>query len=240
MALKTSIEWTESTWNPITGCTKISIGCKNCYADRLALRLRAMGSPNYKNGFRLTLHPHVLDLPLSWKKPQMIFVCSMSDVFHEDVPIEFIERIFAVMRKAAGHHFQVLTKRAERLEELSPELPWPDNVWIGVTVESADYLYRLNFLRQSRAKVKFVSFEPLLGPIAVPDLRGIDWVIVGGESGPGARPMQPEWVREIRDKCLESDIPFFFKQWGGTFKKRRGRILDRKKWDQFPAAALTK
>ncbi len=233
---KSAIEWTESTWNPLTGCTKISPGCKNCYAERMAMRLKAMGQPNYRNGFDLTLQPQQLELPLHWRKPQMIFVNSMSDLFHKDVPIAFIQRVFDTMRRASWHHFQVLTKRAERLAELSSVIDWPANVWMGVSVESAAYVSRINFLRSTQARTKFLSIEPLLGPIASLDLRDIDWVIAGGESGPGARAMKPEWVTEIRDVCVSAGVPFFFKQWGGFQKKRAGRMLDGRTWDQLPSS----
>jgi len=234
MAARSNIEWTESTWNPVTGCTKISPGCKHCYAERMSIRLKAMGQPNYFNGFRLTLHEHVIELPLRWKRPQTIFVNSMSDLFHKDVPVDFIFKIFNVMTQASHHKFQILTKRSKRLLELHSRLPWPSNVWMGVSVENSDYLFRIDHLRQTGAQIKFVSFEPLLGPIHDLDLEGIDWVIVGGESGPRARPMAPDWVREIRDKCLSAKVPFFFKQWGGIIKKRNGRVLDGRTWDQMP------
>jgi len=234
MANKSKIEWTESTWNPVTGCTKISSGCLNCYAERMAKRLKAMGQRNYRNGFKVTCHPHVLDVPLKWKRPQMVFVNSMSDLFHEDVPFEFILDIFVTMRQAKQHQFQVLTKRAERLTELSPELPWSDNIWMGVTVESLDYKYRLDYLRYTGANIKFLSFEPLLDDLGELNLDGVDWVIAGGESGPGARPMEIGWVRNIREQCLAQDVPFFFKQWGGINKKKAGRLLDGKTWDGMP------
>jgi len=234
MASKSAIEWTESTWNPITGCTKISTGCKNCYAERMARRLHAMGQKNYRNGFKLTCHPESLDLPLRWKRPQIIFVNSMSDLFHEDVPLEFIQDVFTTMRQADHHLFQVLTKRAERLTDLSPVLDWPENAWMGVTVESYDYRDRIDSLRAIGAGIKFLSLEPLLDDLGELDLFGIDWVIVGGESGPGARPMAIDWVRDIRDQCLEQQVPFFFKQWGGVHKKKAGRILDGRTWDQMP------
>jgi protein gp37 len=234
MSTRSSIEWTESTWNPLTGCTKISPGCKHCYAERMARRLQAMGQPNYANGFKLTLHPQALDVPLTWKKPQMIFVNSMSDLFHKDVPVDFIEKVFDVMCRAPQHRFQILTKRSERLRELSPRLTWPDNVWMGVTVESSDYVCRIDHLRQTGAAVKFISFEPLLSPIPNIDLTDIDWVILGGESGPGARPMPREWVIDIRDQCLAAQVPFFFKQWGGVNKKAKGRLLDKRTWDEAP------
>ncbi|WP_322820145.1 phage Gp37/Gp68 family protein [Chloroflexus sp.] len=228
------IEWTESTWKPLTGCTKISPGCKHCYAERMALRLRAMGVEKYRNGFTLTLHPDVLEEPLTWKKPRMIFVNSMSDLFHQDVPLAFIQQVFEVMRRASWHQFQVLTKRAERLSELAPLIDWPANVWMGVSVEHAMYTSRIDHLRQTNACIKFLSLEPLLGPLPDLNLAGIDWVIVGGESGPRARPMQAEWVRDIRDQCIRAGVPFFFKQWGGPVKKRTGRLLDGRTWDELP------
>jgi protein gp37 len=230
----TSIEWTEATWNPLTGCTKISPGCQNCYAERMAIRLKAMGQPNYVNAFELTLHRHALDLPLRWKKPLSIFVNSMSDLFHKDVPESFILDAFAVMAKAHWHRFQTLTKRADRLAELSPKIDWRPNIWQGVSVENADYTHRIDHLRQTGAAIKFLSMEPLLGPMSQLNLTGIDWVIVGGESGPHARPMDPGWVREIRDQCQSAHVPFFFKQWGGTNKKKAGRILDGRTWDEKP------
>jgi len=234
MAARSSIEWTGSTWNPVTGCSKISPGCKHCYAERMAKRLKAMGSQNYLNSFSLTLHPHVLYAPLTWRKPQMIFVNSMSDLFHDDVPLEFIENIFNIMKRASHHHFQILTKRAERLEELNSYLPWPDNVWMGVSVENADYLSRIDCLQKTHARIKFVSCEPLLGPLSELNLNGIDWVIVGGESGPSARIMKPEWVTEIRNNCTTWNVPFFFKQWGGINKKKTGRLLEGKTYDEVP------
>ncbi|HPF21817.1 MAG TPA: phage Gp37/Gp68 family protein [Syntrophomonas sp.] len=238
MGSKSSIEWTESTWNPVTGCTKISDGCKHCYAERMALRLKAMGQPNYVNGFSVTLHEQMLELPLKWKKPQMVFVNSMSDLFHEDVPADFIYRVFDVMQQAHWHTFQVLTKRAERMHELSPHLPWNDNIWMGVTVENENYVSRIDNLRRTGAKIKFVSFEPLLSEITDLDLVGIDWAIVGGESGPGARPMEEEWVLGIREQCYANQVPFFFKQWGGTNKKKNGRVLLGQTWDSMPALNL--
>lgn len=237
MSTRSGIEWTESTWNPLTGCTKISPGCKHCYAERMARRLHAMGQPNYANGFRLTLHESAISAPLGWKKPQVIFVNSMSDLFHRDVPVEFIQRIFSVMRSASWHTFQVLTKRSERLLELSPHINWPENVWMGVSVENSDYVYRIDHLRQTQALTKFLSLEPLLGPLPGLDLHGINWVIVGGESGPGARPLKEEWVLEVRDQCHAADVPFFFKQWGGVRKKRAGRQLEGRTWDAMPALA---
>ena len=234
MAQNSKIEWTESTWNPVTGCTKISTGCKNCYAERMALRLKAAGSPNYTNGFKVTLHPHVLEIPIRWKKRRTIFVNSMSDLFHKDIPFDFISKVFDVMRRASHHRFQILTKRSNRLLELSSELTWPRNVWMGVTVENADCTFRIDDLRQTDAVTKFISFEPLLGPILGIDLDSIDWVIVGGESGSGARTMEPQWATDIRDQCLNANVPFFFKQWGGVNKKKNGRKLDGRIWNQTP------
>lgn len=234
MGFKTNIEWTESTWNPATGCTKISTGCENCYAERMAIRLKAMGQENYKNGFKPTIHEHVLELPYKWKKPQTIFVNSMSDLFHRDIPTDFILKTFIVMEKANWHRFQVLTKRSTRLRELSHKLHWTPNIWMGVTVENKEYMSRIDDLRYSGANIKFLSLEPLLGPLSNLNLEGIDWVIVGGESGPGARPIKESWVTDIRDQCLKTGIAFFFKQWGGTNKKKNGRMLDGYTWDQVP------
>lgn len=234
MADKSSIEWTESTWNPITGCDKISPGCKYCYAERLAKRLSFMHSKRYKNAFKLTIHDDVIEQPINWKKPRTIFVNSMSDLFHEKVPFDVIKRIFDVMVKAHWHTFQILTKRSERLSELSSLLPWAKNIWMGVSVESQDYTYRIDHLRKVPASIRFLSVEPLISEIKRINLRGIDWVIVGGESGPKARPINIEWVRFIRDKCVEQDVPFFFKQWGGTNKKKTGRTLDKRKWNEMP------
>lgn len=237
MALKSSIEWTESTWNPLTGCTKISPGCKNCYAERMSKRLQSMKVENYKNGFELTIHNHVLNHPLAWKRPQMIFVNSMSDLFHKDVPIEFILSVFDVMRKANWHIFQLLTKRPERLSEINQLIDWPDNVWMGTSVENQDYVNRIDFLRESDAFIKFLSLEPLIGPIDKIDLGKIDWVIVGGESGPKSRPMKMEWVVKLKELCKTQDVPFFFKQWGGFNKKKNGRLLEGKTWDEYPLKA---
>ena len=234
MARGSGIEWTESTWNPVTGCTKISPGCKYCYAERLSRRLRAMGQANYTNGFQLTLQPHMLELPLRWKKPQSIFVNSMSDLFHKDVPLPYIQEVFAVMRRAHWHRFQVLTKRAGRLAQLNKALKWAPNIWMGVSVETEKYRTRINALRNTDAQIKFLSLEPLLGPLSNLDIDGIDWVIVGGESGPKARPMNSEWVTDLRDQCLNARVPFFFKQWGGKKKKKAGRQLEGKTWDQLP------
>jgi protein gp37 len=235
MGQGSEIEWTESTWNPVTGCTKISAGCKHCYAERMAKRLQAMGQANYAAGFRLTLQPHMLDLPLRWKRPQRIFVNSMSDLFHQSVPIEYIARVFDVMRRAHWHHFQVLTKRADRLARLGASLDWAPNIWMGVSVESDRHRTRIDALRSTDAHLKFLSLEPLLGPLRDLDLRGIDWVIVGGESGPGARPMDPGWVTDIASQCALARVPFFFKQWGGVNKKRAGRLLHGRTWDEMPS-----
>lgn len=235
MANNSAIEWTGSTWNPITGCTKISPGCKNCYAERMARRLKAMGQPNYANGFQVALHEHILELPLQWKKPQTIFVNSMSDLFHKDVPVDFIKKAFNVMNNAYWHSFQILTKRSDRLLKLSSKLIWSPNIWIGVSVENEKYKYRIDSLRLIEAGIKFVSFEPLLEPLGILNLEGIDWVIVGGESGPGARPMKESWVIDIRNQCVEEGVPFFFKQWGGFNKKKAGRLLDRRTWNEMPS-----
>jgi len=234
MAQRSAIEWTESTWNPVTGCTKVSPGCKHCYAERMAERLQAMGQANYVNGFEVTLQPHMLELPVGWKKPQTVFVNSMSDLFHKDVPFDYIRRVFDVMKRAHWHRFQVLTKRAERLAELSSGLEWTPNIWMGVSVETDKYRGRIDELRSTDAQTKFLSLEPLLGPLPDLDLRGIDWVIVGGESGPRARPMDPDWVTDLRDQCSRARVPFFFKQWGGTNKKKAGRLLEGRTWDQMP------
>ena len=234
MAYKSSIEWTETTWNPVTGCDKVSPGCKYCYAERMSRRLKAMGSANYANGFNLTLHEHMLDKPLLWKKPQVIFVNSMSDLFHEEVPLDFILKVFDTMRKAWWHQFQILTKRSERLESLSVFIDWPSNVWQGTSIENEKVKYRIDNLRNTGAAIKFLSLEPLLSPLHNLNLYGIDWVIVGGESGPNARPMSKEWVVDIRDQCRAAGVPFFFKQWGGINKKLAGRKLDGHTWDEMP------
>jgi protein gp37 len=239
MAVDSPIEWTDATWNPVTGCDKVSPGCTHCYAERMATRLQAMGQANYRNGFELTLQPQMLELPLKWREPRTIFVNSMSDLFHEGVPLEYVQRVFAVMRNAPRHRFQVLTKRAKRLREVDSLLDWPDNVWMGVSVESEHYLDRVDDLRATRACVRFLSLEPLLGPLDQIDLRGIDWVIVGGESGPGARAMESTWVESIRDQCSVSGVAFFFKQWGGVNKKRTGRVLDGRTWDEMPERRVT-
>lgn len=238
MGDKSAIEWTDATWNPVTGCSKVSPGCKNCYAERLAMRLQAMGNPRYSNGFDVTLHPDQLLLPLKWKEPRMIFVNSMSDLFHEAVPDDFIKKTFDVMAQANRHIFQILTKRAFRLESLAAALPWPGNVWQGVSVENRDYVWRVHHLQKIPAAVKFISVEPLLGPISRLPLKGIDWVIVGGESGPRFRAVDPSWVRGVRDQCVRAGVPFFFKQWGGFTSKAGGRRLDGRTWSQMPVTTL--
>jgi protein gp37 len=236
MATRSSIEWTEMTWNPVTGCTKVSRGCKHCYAERMARRLEAMGAERYRNGFRVTLHPEALDAPRRWRQPRVVFVNSMSDLFHDDVPLAYIQRVFDTMRDCPRHTFQVLTKRSERLAALAPQLSWARNVWMGVSVEDARALYRVADLRCAPAAVRFLSLEPLLGPLNALALDAIDWVIVGGESGPHARPMEKAWVTDIRERCRAASVPFFFKQWGGVRKDRTGRALDGKTYDEMPKA----
>ncbi|MBN1211466.1 MAG: phage Gp37/Gp68 family protein [candidate division Zixibacteria bacterium] len=237
MAINSTIEWTQSTWNPVTGCSKVSPGCKHCYAERMAKRLHAMGQPNYSNGFKVTTHEKGLELPLRWKKPQTIFVNSMSDLFHEDVPVSFIQKVFRVMREAHWHRFQILTKRSERLLKMNTKIKWSPNIWLGVSVENEKYNYRIDHLRDTDAQIKFISFEPLLDSVGGLDLEGIDWVIVGGESGPKARPLREEWVLEILYQCQTAKVPFFFKQWGGTNKKKTGRLLKGRTWDELPCSA---
>jgi protein gp37 len=238
MADRSLIEWTDATWNPIRGCTKISPGCAHCYAERFAERFRGVPGHPFEQGFDLRLIPEALELPYKWKKPRRIFVNSMSDLFHEDVPADFIERVFEVIRGASQHQFQILTKRAERLSRMLEGKAIPGNAWLGVSVESADYRWRIDHLRKVPASIRFLSIEPLLAPVGTLDLRGIGWVITGGESGPHARPMQSNWVREIRDQCQQADVPFFFKQWGGVRKHLTGRILDGRTWDAMPAQSL--
>lgn len=235
MAQTTAIEWTESTWNPVRGCTKVSPGCKHCYAETFAERWRGIPGHPYEQGFDLRLVPEKLEEPLTWKSPRRIFVNSMSDLFHEKVPEGFIRRVFEVMEEAAWHTFQILTKRSARVRELAPRLLWPPNVWQGVSVENAHYTFRVGDLQQVPAAVRFLSVEPLLGPIPSLPLDGISWVIVGGESGPRHRPLDPAWVRQIRDQCVQARVPFFFKQWGGRTPKAGGRRLDGREWDQMPA-----
>ncbi len=237
MAQKSAIEWTGSTWNPITGCTKYSDGCTNCYAEKMANRLKNMGLEKYSQGFELRMHESQIDAPLKMKKPQTIFVCSMSDIFHKDVPDEFILKLFNVMNKAHWHTFQVLTKRAERIKELDKRIIWTDNIWMGTTVENDAVTYRIDELRNCGAKLKFLSLEPLLGPISNMNLKNIDWVIVGGESGPQSRPIHKEWILDIMEQCNKAKTAFFFKQWGGRNKKKAGRELDGKTYDAMPKIA---
>ncbi len=229
-----NIEWTEATWNPTRGCDKISPGCKHCYAATFAERFRGVSGHPYERGFDLRLVPEKLDEPLRWRKPRTIFVNSMSDLFHQGVPDDYIQKVFDVMRRASWHTFQVLTKRSDRLAELDPVLPWAPNIWMGVSVESDEYRGCVDDLRRTRAQVKFLSVEPLLGPLPALNLQGISWVIVGGESGPQARPMDPAWARDVRDQCVAAGVRFFFKQWGGVHKKAAGRELDGRTWDEMP------
>ena len=234
MAGKTKIEWTECSWNPITGCTKISDGCAHCYAATLTRRLVAMHNPRYKNGFNVTVHEDLIELPKKWKAPRKIFVNSMSDIFHESVPDDIILRIFATMNACPQHIFQVLTKRPERLAQLNDRINWTPNIWMGVTIENNKYLYRADLLRKCNAKLRFISAEPLVGEINDINLEQIDWLIVGGESGSQARPMDASWVRALRDKAQTEKVAFFFKQWGGTVKKKTGRVLDGQTYDEYP------
>jgi protein gp37 len=229
----TKIEWTEAVWNPVTGCTKVSAGCRNCYAERMAKRLQAMGVERYRNGFQVTLHPDLLDAPIKWRKPRKIFVNSMSDLFHPGVPDAFILKVFETMNRATQHVFQILTKRPERVSMMAERLNWTPNIWMGTSVENMKVIERVDHLRKVPARVRFLSCEPLLGPLKL-NLDGIHWVIVGGESGPGARPMDEQWVREIRDQCVKENVAFFFKQWGGVQKHRTGRVLDNRTWDEMP------
>jgi protein gp37 len=239
MPTKSSIEWTEMTWNPVTGCTKISQGCKNCYAERMARRLTAMGNARYRNGFRVTLHPDLLDLPQSWRQPRVVFVNSMSDLFHEEIPDDFIAGVFSSMRRARRHTFQILTKRGDRLAKLAPRLPWPENVWMGVSVEDGRVVDRISHLQKVPAAVRFLSLEPLIGPLDALPLVGIDWAIVGGESGPHARPMRREWVNSILQQCRAAGVAFFFKQWGGARKDLTGRKLNGRYYDEMPRHRTT-
>ena len=233
--MKTNIiDWSKNSWNPVSGCTKISPGCKHCYAKRIALELQKQGKKKYKNGFTPTCHPSLLREPFKWKEPKRVFVNSMSDLFHKDVPDSFIMRVFWTMSLACQHQFYILTKRSERIYSMTNELTWMDNIWMGVSVENSDYLYRIDHLRATGAAIKFLSIEPLLGPIPDIDLTDINWVIVGGESGTGARPMREEWVLDIRDQCIAAGVPFFFKQWGGVNREKHGCLLKGKKWDQMP------
>ncbi len=235
---KSKIEWTELTWNPTTGCNKISQGCKFCYAEVFARRLKAMGVKKYRDGFKLTLQPDVLMLPQKWKQSKIIFVNSMSDLFHKDVPLDYIKKVFEVMNESRQHIFQVLTKRSGRLLQVSNKLNWTENIWMGVSVENEKVIHRIDDLRNSNAFVKFLSLEPLIGPLTNLNLQNIDWVIVGGESGRKIRPMNPEWVQDIKKQCIDNRIPFFFKQWGGTNKKANGRLLDGRTYDEMPDAKL--
>ena len=228
------IEWTDQTWNPITGCDKVSPGCDHCYAERMAKRLKAMGVKSYKDGFKLTLQPQILEKPLKWKKPKMIFVNSMSDLFHKEIPLPYLLDVFDIMGQCPQHIFQILTKRSKHLKKINWQLSWHDNVWMGVSVESKEYKFRIRDLQATDAKLKFLSCEPLLGHLGTLDLTGIDWVIVGGESGPGARPMDKIWVYDIMWQCQKAGVPFFFKQWGGVNKKKAGRILDGRTYDGIP------
>jgi len=234
MATVSTIEWTEMTWNPVTGCLKVSQGCKHCYAERMAKRLHAMGAVRYRNGFEPTLHEDLVDLPKRWKKPRVIFVNSMSDLFQEDVPDDFIRRVFATMRACPQHTFQILTKRSDRLKKLGKTLHWTENIWMGVSVEDARVLGRITDLASVPAHIRFLSCEPLIGPLENLSLKDIHWVIVGGESGPGERPMKREWVESIHSQCRRSEVPFFFKQWGGVRKDITGRELYGRTYDEMP------
>jgi protein gp37 len=238
MSQRTNIEWTEITWNPVTGCSKISPGCKNCYAERMAKRLQAMGQFRYRNGFLPTLQPQALKEPYHWKRSRIVFVNSMSDLFHEEVPLSYIKDVFQVMKNCPQHQFQILTKRSARLKQLAPYLEWSPNIWMGVSVENADFLYRINHLRSVPAITHFISIEPFIGPIYKLDLAGIDWVIVGGESGPGARPMKKQWVKTVKNICLKQAVPFFFKQWGGRHRKKAGRLFEDREWNEMPAGKI--
>lgn len=246
MGDRSAIEWTETTWNPTTGCDRVSRGCDNCYALILAKRLKAMGQPRYQRdgdprtsgpGFGVTCHPDLLKLPLSWRKPRVVFVNSMSDLFHAQVPLQFVQQVFDVMAQTPQHTYQVLTKRARRLRRVAPQLNWPPNVWMGVSVEDAEVLHRVDDLRAVPAAVRFLSCEPLLGPLNDLSVDGIHWVIAGGESGRNARPMNPAWAEALRDQCAEANVPFFFKQWGGRTPKAGGRQLDGRTWDGMPVLA---
>lgn len=235
---KSSIEWTQMTWNPTTGCNKLSAGCKFCYAEVMTRRLKGMGQEKYSDGFKLRLHPASLDIPRTWNKPQVVFVNSMSDLFHKNVPLEYVQRVFKVMNETPQHTYQVLTKRGDILEEYAPHLKFTSNIWMGVSVEDDKVLYRINHLKKIKAKVRFLSIEPLLGPLPKLNLRGIHWVIVGGESGSKSRPIDPGWVNAIRLQCEEKNVPFFFKQWGGRNKKAAGRLLNGRTYDAMPISAL--
>ncbi len=235
MSARSTIEWTEVTWNPVTGCNKVSHGCKFCYAERMSKRLQSMGLAKYRDGFAVRTHDQLVRVPLTWRKPRLVFVNSMSDLFHEAVPDRFILDVFATMNQARQHTFQVLTKRPERVVRLNNRLPWNGNIWMGTSIESERWMDRADHLKKTSAGTRFLSLEPLLGSLSELPFSGIHWVIAGGESGPGARPMAGTWVREIRDKCVQAGVPFFFKQWGGVNKKKAGRLLDDRTWDEFPA-----
>jgi protein gp37 len=232
---RSRIEWTGATWNPVTGCSKVSPGCAHCYAETFAERWRGICDHPYEQGFDLRLWPSRLDIPLRWRRPRTIFVNSMSDLFHESIPFEFVEAVFDVMRRAEWHVFQVLTKRHVRLLELADDLPWPPNVWMGVSIENRRFVHRADYLRGTPAQIKFISAEPLLGRLEGLDLTGINWLIAGGESGPGHRRVRVDWLRELRDRCADEDVAFFFKQWGGIRSKSGGRLLDGRTWDEMPA-----
>ncbi len=231
---QSTIEWTQMTWNPTTGCTKVSAGCKFCYAERMAKRLKAMGQEKYQNGFEITTHPESLKGPYTWTKPKTVFVNSMSDLFHPEVPLDFIQQVFKVMADNSKHRFQLLTKRPQLVTEYSSLLHWPENVWMGVSVEDERVIDRIDALRQTGAYIKFLSLEPLIGPLPNLNLQDIDWVIAGGESGPKARPVKTEWIQDIRDQCRAANVPFFFKQWGGSNKKKNGRLLEGHTYDEMP------
>ncbi|MBR4508199.1 MAG: phage Gp37/Gp68 family protein [Elusimicrobiaceae bacterium] len=234
MAQNSRISWTSATWNPVTGCSKISLGCQNCYAYKMALYLQSIGAAHYQKGFKVALHEDALSIPLKWKSPKLIFANSMSDLFHEKVPLSFLLKIFETIKNTPHHKYQILTKRPERMLELNDKLSWYDNVLMGTTIESAEYLYRLDLLKKCSAKTKFLSLEPLLSNLKNLDLKGIDWVILGGESGENARPMQKEWVLDIKKQCQEQKVPFFFKQWGGRDKNKGGNLLDGQKIQEYP------
>lgn len=235
---QSNIEWTEMTWNPTTGCDKISAGCKFCYAEIMSKRLQAMGLEKYKDNFEMRIHEEALDTPYTWKASKVVFVNSMSDLFHKDIPLEFIKKVFKVMNNNPQHVFQVLTKRAERLLELHTELKWTHNIWMGVSVENNTVTNRIDSLRNTNARVKFLSLEPLLGPLPDLNLENIDWVIVGGESGHKPRPMDADWVIDIQEQCKKNDVAFFFKQWGGKNKKAAGRLLNGRTYDEMPEIEL--
>ena len=238
MSLKSAIEWTNSTWNPVTGCTKVSTGCDRCYAERFSERFRGVEGHPFEPGFDLTLRPKRLEQPLHWRRPQLIFVNSMSDLFHKEIPDEYIRRVFDTMERADWHIYQILTKRSSLMRDFVgkhyAEKPVPPHIWLGVSIENSAAMIRLRHLKQTNASMRFVSFEPLLGPIGDVGLEGIHWVIVGGESGPGARPMEADWARSLRDECLAQQVPFFFKQWGGRTPKAGGNTLDGCQWQEYP------